>query len=195
MRKVKNKKRKVGGKKTAYEQKANMIEEYQKWKEKNINGSTQDYIMENSLPLKYQYCFFTAGTKGWLSKERLDSIMKNAAESKYKHLKRPIRHDQAKYPAMEQALYHEILARRRRGAKVSSNFMQIKARLEMDKMVFAMLNSLQESKPTMLIIAKKFCIKKRERHGNRQVLLFADNLDAHCWEEVLNEFARANVLV
>jgi hypothetical protein len=50
-------------------------------------------------------------------------------------------------------------------------------------------------RPTMLIIAKKFCIKKRERHGNRRVLLFADNLDAHCWEEVLNEFARANVLV
>jgi hypothetical protein len=50
-------------------------------------------------------------------------------------------------------------------------------------------------RPTMLIIAKNFCIKKRERHGNRPVMLFADNLDAHCWEEDLNEFARANVLV
>eukprot|EP00978_Attheya_sp_CCMP212_P003568 scaffold7487_cov33-Attheya_sp.AAC.1 len=50
-------------------------------------------------------------------------------------------------------------------------------------------------KPTMLIIAKKFCIKKRERHRNRRVLLFADNLDAHCWEEVLNEFASTNVLL
>jgi hypothetical protein len=111
----------------SYEQKANMIEEYQKWKEKNTNCSTRDYIKERGLPFKYQYCF-TAGTKGWLSKESLDSIMKNAALSKYKHLKRPIGHDQAKYPVMEQALYQEILARRRRGAKVSSNFMRIKAR-------------------------------------------------------------------
>eukprot|EP00978_Attheya_sp_CCMP212_P046240 scaffold380012_cov51-Attheya_sp.AAC.2 len=54
--------------------------------------------------------------------------MKNAAESKYKHLKRPIGQDQAQYPVMEQALYQEILAQRRRGAKVSSNFMRIKAR-------------------------------------------------------------------
>eukprot|EP00978_Attheya_sp_CCMP212_P022979 scaffold69515_cov58-Attheya_sp.AAC.4 len=38
-------------------------------------------------------------------------------------------------------------------------------------------------------------VDKAERHGNHRVLLFADNLDAHCWEEVFNEFAQSNVLV
>jgi hypothetical protein len=88
-----------------------MIDDYKMWKELNHSASTRDYVKEKNLPLKYQLSF-TAGTKkGWLGETAQKIIMKNAAESKYKHLKRPIGPSLPKFPAMEHALYREILAR------------------------------------------------------------------------------------
>ena len=47
----------------------------------------------------------------------------------------------------------------------------------------------------MIDIAKSFVLFKREKHGDDAVLLFADNLDAHCYQPVLDIFAEANILV
>ena len=47
----------------------------------------------------------------------------------------------------------------------------------------------------MLEIAQKFAEYKQEKHGNDAVLLYADNLDAHCYQPVLEIFAEANIFV
>lgn len=50
-------------------------------------------------------------------------------------------------------------------------------------------------RPTMLRLAKRFCEKKEKKFGTKWVLMFCDNLDAHCWEEVLACFASHHVFV
>ena len=47
----------------------------------------------------------------------------------------------------------------------------------------------------MVDIAKTFVKLKKEKHGDDAVLLFADNLDAHCYAPVLGVFSQANILV
>ena len=47
----------------------------------------------------------------------------------------------------------------------------------------------------MLDIAKIFVKFKKEKHGDDAILLFADNLDAHCYELVLEVFSQANILI
>ena len=47
----------------------------------------------------------------------------------------------------------------------------------------------------MLEIARTFAEYKREKHGDDAVLLFADNLYAHCHLPVLEKFAQANIFV
>ena len=47
----------------------------------------------------------------------------------------------------------------------------------------------------MLEIARTFAEFKREKHGDDAVLLFADNLEAHCHLPVLEKFAQANIFV
>ena len=47
----------------------------------------------------------------------------------------------------------------------------------------------------MIEIARRFVEFKQEKHGDDAVLLFADNLDAHCHRPVLDIFAQANILV
>ena len=49
--------------------------------------------------------------------------------------------------------------------------------------------------PVMIEIAKDFVKFKREKHDDDHVLLFCDNLDAHCFDEVLQIFSSANILV
>ena len=47
----------------------------------------------------------------------------------------------------------------------------------------------------ILEIARTFEEFKREKHENDDVLLFADNLDAHCHLSILEMFAQANIFV
>ena len=47
----------------------------------------------------------------------------------------------------------------------------------------------------MIKIARKFAQFKRDKHGNRPVLLIYNNLDAHCYVEVLTIFGEANIFV
>lgn len=47
----------------------------------------------------------------------------------------------------------------------------------------------------MVDIAKTFVKFKKEKHGDDAVLLFADNLDAHCYAPVLEVLSEANILV
>jgi hypothetical protein len=47
----------------------------------------------------------------------------------------------------------------------------------------------------MVEIAQEFVQFKREKHGDKAVLLICDNLDAHCFEDVLVIFGSANILV
>jgi hypothetical protein len=50
-------------------------------------------------------------------------------------------------------------------------------------------------RPVMIQIARTFVEFKRAKHGDDHVLLICDNLDAHCFSDVLDIFAYANILV
>ena len=56
-------------------------------------------------------------------------------------------------------------------------------------------NKAWVDREVMLEISRTFAEFKRENHGDDAVLLFADNLDAHCHLPVLEIFAQANIFV
>jgi len=47
----------------------------------------------------------------------------------------------------------------------------------------------------MLQIAESFAQHIKGKHGRKPVLLYCDNLDAHCHDPVLVEFKKGNVFV
>lgn len=50
-------------------------------------------------------------------------------------------------------------------------------------------------RPTMVKLAERFCEKKEKLLGKRPAVMFCDNLDAHCCDEVLEVFSKHNVLL
>lgn len=113
--------------------KAGIIDKFEAWKQDNSNPTVLGFVKQFGYTNKFR-TFLTAGQRGWLNPQTKEKIYKNAAQEQFKQFKVAQGSRKAsKWPLMEHELFRIFAERRRRGAKVSSTFLRLKAKLLMQK--------------------------------------------------------------